>query len=582
MPHQSICNQFQTSGATKGALCESHYLGIMATACSWHPVWWLWQTRACCTTFFPQISLLEELHMLCKTFAMTDNKAIRQMYYAQWCQERVGLVDTIVSHTWWRDSLKTISYILTLDKPLVRPWLCRALVAEKSSLYIDVHCNDWNRTRARHQQGALSLLTWHMPRLVAKMTMGARALSSALFRYVKHSMSSMCTSSMNSTPGMSSATPSPRQHKKNGWMAMPAHWGMPLSPDLNLCQNRTIRTHVPSDNKCLDKIAPAQYLSCGTGGTAVSICVCHKNRRVERKGCVLVDIVWLLDVLRWNGIQWQMKKPEGHDRASRKYTVYKLTALPPEKSQASSCLAWSLSAWSQHPTKHHEHQTARKERLINQRYTMAMTAVLQQCNGMMNKAPESHVVYQAVVKWDTAMTLSCAHPEEVTLVNVSVDYLVDLLPQLFCYLSLLGFHHLAHHWYDVLTALRPCIRSVKVVQSDILNNFLLLVDITLQKMRCDNNYKPHRWQDVSHIQDWTTAFLSSLCHEGNGPTHTKASEHATKLWSQAAHKKVQNASTPLLVGCTPTSVRAVSHCPQVLQPPPLFTLMTHPGPCTPI
>ena len=34
---------------------------------------------------------------------------------------------------------------------------------------------------------------WQMPRLVAKMTIGARLLSRARFRYVKHSMSSMCT-----------------------------------------------------------------------------------------------------------------------------------------------------------------------------------------------------------------------------------------------------------------------------------------------------------------------------------------------------------------------------------------------------
>ena len=46
-----------------------------------------------------------------------------------------------------------------------------------------------------------------MPRLVAKMTMGDRLDSRALFRKVKHSMSSMCTSSRKRTPGISSATP---------------------------------------------------------------------------------------------------------------------------------------------------------------------------------------------------------------------------------------------------------------------------------------------------------------------------------------------------------------------------------------
>lgn len=47
----------------------------------------------------------------------------------------------------------------------------------------------------------------HLPLLVAKMTMGAMVDSSPLCRYVKHSMSSMCTSSIKSTPGTSSAIP---------------------------------------------------------------------------------------------------------------------------------------------------------------------------------------------------------------------------------------------------------------------------------------------------------------------------------------------------------------------------------------
>lgn len=46
-----------------------------------------------------------------------------------------------------------------------------------------------------------------MPLLVARMTIGARVDSKALLRKVKHSMSSICTSSMKSTPGTSSATP---------------------------------------------------------------------------------------------------------------------------------------------------------------------------------------------------------------------------------------------------------------------------------------------------------------------------------------------------------------------------------------
>jgi hypothetical protein len=49
-----------------------------------------------------------------------------------------------------------------------------------------------------------------MPLLVARMTTGAASLSSARLRKEKHSMSSMCTSSMNSTPGTISALPSYR------------------------------------------------------------------------------------------------------------------------------------------------------------------------------------------------------------------------------------------------------------------------------------------------------------------------------------------------------------------------------------
>jgi len=47
----------------------------------------------------------------------------------------------------------------------------------------------------------------HFPRFVAKMTIGAIVDSSARWRYVKHSMSSMWTSSIKRTPGTSSAIP---------------------------------------------------------------------------------------------------------------------------------------------------------------------------------------------------------------------------------------------------------------------------------------------------------------------------------------------------------------------------------------
>lgn len=46
-----------------------------------------------------------------------------------------------------------------------------------------------------------------VPLLVARMTMGLSLLSRALLRKVKHSMSSIYTSSINSTPGTNSAIP---------------------------------------------------------------------------------------------------------------------------------------------------------------------------------------------------------------------------------------------------------------------------------------------------------------------------------------------------------------------------------------
>ena len=52
-----------------------------------------------------------------------------------------------------------------------------------------------------------SYLIAHFPRLVANMTMGAIVDSKARWRYVKHSISNMWTSSMKRTPGTNSAMP---------------------------------------------------------------------------------------------------------------------------------------------------------------------------------------------------------------------------------------------------------------------------------------------------------------------------------------------------------------------------------------
>mmetsp|Transcript_35304 Transcript_35304/g.104435 ORF Transcript_35304/g.104435 Transcript_35304/m.104435 type:complete len:212 (-) Transcript_35304:441-1076(-) len=55
-----------------------------------------------------------------------------------------------------------------------------------------------------------------MPRFVATTSTGAMSFSSARLRNEKHSMSSMCTSSMKSTPGTISALPSSR-HSATFW-----------------------------------------------------------------------------------------------------------------------------------------------------------------------------------------------------------------------------------------------------------------------------------------------------------------------------------------------------------------------------
>lgn len=49
-------------------------------------------------------------------------------------------------------------------------------------------------------------------------------------------------------------------------------------------------------------------------------------------------------------------------------------------------------------------------------------------------------------------------------------YLVDLRPELLRDLRLLGLHELAHHAQHVLTALRPCVGDVQIVQGDILHD----------------------------------------------------------------------------------------------------------------
>ena len=70
-----------------------------------------------------------------------------------------------------------------------------------------------------------------MPRLVAMTSTGAMSDSRARFSQEKHSMSSMCTSSMKSTPGTMVAFPSSR-HSATFWSiwSRTSHLISPVSP----------------------------------------------------------------------------------------------------------------------------------------------------------------------------------------------------------------------------------------------------------------------------------------------------------------------------------------------------------------
>lgn len=65
------------------------------------------------------------------------------------------------------------------------------------------------------------------------------------------------------------------------------------------------------------------------------------------------------------------------------------------------------------------------------------------------------------------------------LIDIPADDLVDFFPQLVRNLRLLRLHQLSHHAHNVLTALRPRIGNVEIVESHILDDFLLLVHFAL-------------------------------------------------------------------------------------------------------
>lgn len=70
------------------------------------------------------------------------------------------------------------------------------------------------------------------------------------------------------------------------------------------------------------------------------------------------------------------------------------------------------------------------------------------------------------------------HKLSNTLIDISADHFIDLIPQLVCDLCLLRLHELTHHTHDILPPLRPRICNIKVVQRHVLYYLFLLVHFT--------------------------------------------------------------------------------------------------------
>jgi len=67
------------------------------------------------------------------------------------------------------------------------------------------------------------------------------------------------------------------------------------------------------------------------------------------------------------------------------------------------------------------------------------------------------------------------------LVDVSIDYFVDLTSKFLGNFCLLRLHDLSHQTHEIVTPLRTSIGHIKIVKGDILNNFFLFVDISFGK-----------------------------------------------------------------------------------------------------
>jgi len=66
------------------------------------------------------------------------------------------------------------------------------------------------------------------------------------------------------------------------------------------------------------------------------------------------------------------------------------------------------------------------------------------------------------------------------VVNILIDNLVDLKSELLSNFSFLGSIDLAHERKEIMSTLRTSISNIQVMKSNILNDFLLFVNITFR------------------------------------------------------------------------------------------------------
>ena len=66
-----------------------------------------------------------------------------------------------------------------------------------------------------------------------------------------------------------------------------------------------------------------------------------------------------------------------------------------------------------------------------------------------------------------------------TLVNISINDFVDFPSKFISDLCFLWFHNLSHQAHEIITSLWLCIGHIEIVKSDILDDFLLLMNISL-------------------------------------------------------------------------------------------------------